>query len=260
MRKSKALAKLRQGKPILLAQMGYFIPPFVAHAAHAGFDAIWLDMEHRAWDDREVQALMPYFHLYDIDCLIRPATREKAPLYRYLEDGASGLIIPHVSNVDTARDLVSKVRFPPLGDRGIEGNSLETNFGIETGIADHANDETLLIVQIETLEALRNVEAIAEVEGIDGLYIGPGDLGLRMAQEPEANRLSIEEVMQRVAAACARNGKAWGNMPQVETMVEAQVALGAQLLVWGADITYLRAGLRTHAADLRRITHWDSDS
>lgn len=260
MRKSKALAKLRQGKPVLLAQLGYFIPAFVAHAAHAGFDAIWLDMEHRAWDDREVQALMPYFHLYDVDCLIRPATREKAAVYRYLEDGATGLIIPHVSNVETARDLVSKVRFPPLGDRGIEGNSLEANFGLETGIGDYANAETLLIVQIETLEAVRNIEAIAAVDGIDGLYIGPGDLGLRMAQEPEAKRLSIEQVMQRVATACAKQGKAWGNMPHVEAMVEAQVALGAQLLVWGADISYLKAGLRSHAADLKRIINADGGS
>ncbi len=253
MRNSRVLAKLRQGQPVLLAQMGYFIPPFIAYAASAGYDGIWLDLEHRAMDPREIQALMPYFRLYDIDCLLRAATREKAPLYRYLEDGATGLIIPHVSDAETARDLVSKVRFPPVGDRGIEGSSFETNFGLETGIAEHANRETILIVQIETPQAVQNVEEIAAVPGLDGLYIGPADLGLRLKHQPEGERADIPQVMQRVAAACAAQGKVWGSMPHSEAQIEAQVALGARLLVWGSDVSHLKRGVMSSGETVTRI-------
>ncbi len=100
MRNSKILAKIRAGKPARLAMMGHFIPIFVAHAANLGYDGIWLDLEHRAMDSREVQAMLAFFHLYDIDCMVRVPTREKGQLYRYLEDGATGLMIPHVSDVE----------------------------------------------------------------------------------------------------------------------------------------------------------------
>lgn len=108
MRKSKILAKVRAGQPARLAMMGYFIPAFVAYAAKLGFDGIWLDMEHHNFDDREVQSILAFFHLYDIDCLVRPPTREKARLYRYLEDGATGLIIP-----------MSMMPLPPTTDCGL---------------------------------------------------------------------------------------------------------------------------------------------
>lgn len=233
--------------------MGYFLPPYIAYAAHEGYDGIWLDLEHHAMDAREVQALLAFCHHYDIDCLIRPATREKALLYRYLEDGAAGLIIPHVSDAETARVLVNKVRFPPLGDRGIEGFGFEANFGLDVGIAEHANRETILIVQIETVEALRNLDSIAAVEGIDGLYIGPGDLGLRMAHEPADTRLSIEQVMTQVAQASAAHGKAWGSFALAEEVLAAQAARGARLLVWGMDFWLLRQGLAASHAQLRQI-------
>ena len=92
--------------------LGYFLPPFIAHASHLGYDGIWLDLEHRPMDSREVQALLGFFHLYNIDCIVRTPTREKGQLYRYLEDGAAGLIVPHVSDVESARDLVARVKFP----------------------------------------------------------------------------------------------------------------------------------------------------
>jgi hypothetical protein len=139
MRKSKVLAKLRQGKPALLAFMGYFVPPFVAYAAHTGYDA-------------------------------------------------------------------------------------------------------MLIVQI------------AAVPGIDGLYIGPGDLGLRMTHELEASRLRIEQTMERVGAACAAHGKSWGSYSVAEESVEAQTRLGANLLVWGTDFQLLRWGIERSRETLRRIT------
>src|SRR5688572_19702718 len=205
MRNSKTLAKLRAGKSVRMGMIEQFLPSYVAHAAHFGYDAIWLDLEHRPMNGREVQGLLAFFHLYDIDCIVRPPTTEKAALYRYLEDGATGLMIPQVPDAATARELVQKVKFPPLGDRGYEGRSLETNFSIDmigadrSKLIDHALQETVLAIQIETPQALAEVDEIAAIEGVDILFIGPADMSIRMAVQPENQKLSMEQVMDRVA-------------------------------------------------------------
>jgi len=255
MRNSKILAKIRAGKPAKLAMMGHFIPPFVAYAAHLDYDGIWLDLEHRAMDAREIQALLAFFHLYDIDCLIRPATREKALLYRYYEDGATGLVVPHVSTPDEARDLVRKVKFPPVGDRGVEGNGLEANFGLDiaphrTELTKHALRETFLLVQIETPEGLINVDEIAAVPGVDGLYIGPGDMGVRMQLLPESQRVSTDELMRRVAEACRKHDKVWGYFAATVDDLPKQVELGAKLVLWGIDRRLLNEALTQASAHL----------
>ena len=82
------MGKLNDGRTVRICGLGHFIPSFVRHASHFGFDCIWLDLEHRAMGDREVQALLAMSHQYGIDIMVRSPTREKVKLYRYLEDGA----------------------------------------------------------------------------------------------------------------------------------------------------------------------------
>jgi len=249
MRQSKTLAKLRQNELVRLCSLGHFMPAYIRHAAHFGFDCIWLDLEHRAMSDREVQSLLTYFHLYDIDCMLRPPTLEKTRLYRYLEDGATGLMIPHVSTPEKAQMLVDAVRFPPLGDRGIDGAGLDSDFHLrgDEGYTDRANQETFLVVQIETLEAVENVEAIAAIEGITGLFVGPGDLGVRIKNS--SGDLTLDAAMTRVASVAKQHGKAWGcPAATVERMQELH-AQGATLIAHGGDFMAMMNMLKNSAAD-----------
>jgi 2-keto-3-deoxy-L-rhamnonate aldolase RhmA len=258
MRNSKILVKTRAGQPARIAMMGYFLPNFIAHAASLGYDGIWLDLEHRAFDRREVQALLAYFHLYDIDCLLRPPTREKGELYRYLEDGATGLIVPHVSDVSSARELVQKVKFPPVGDRGLEGRGLETNFGLDIPqtrdpLVAHALRETFLIVQIETPQGLAAAAEIAAIPGIDGLYVGPQDLRIRLLNLPEGERVTVDEAIRQVAALCKQHGKLWGSLARTLDELREHHALGSQLLVWGIDARMIEAGLAQSSGELGQV-------
>jgi 4-hydroxy-2-oxoheptanedioate aldolase len=257
MRKSKILSKIRAGKPARLALLGHYIPEFVAFASRDGFDAVWLDLEHRVMDEREVQALLAFFRLYDIDCLLRPGTREKSVLARYLVDGAAGLVIPQVSTVEEAQDLVRKVKFPPLGDRGIEGYSFETNYGLDTRdsmkVVEHTNREIFLIVQIETPESVENAREIAALPGIDGLYIGTTDLSIRLPHVPQEKRLSIEEIMTRVARACRETGKMWGQFARSPEDLKLQVELGANLIMVGVDTRLLDKSLSQSAIELDNL-------
>ena len=253
MRRSKTLEKWRNSKPARLCCLGNYLPQFVRHAAQFGYDCVWFDLEHRAMSDREVQSLLAFFHLADIDCMVRPATLEKTRLYRYLEDGAAGLMIPHVSTVEKAQMLVDAVKFPPLGDRGQDGAGLDSDFILEGGESypEAANRETFLVVQIETLQAVENVDAIAAVEGVDGLFVGPGDLGLRIRNSD--TDLTVDGAIQIVAAAAKKHGKAWGCPAANGERVKQLYEWGAQLVAFGGDFSAIMNMLRDCSATLDEV-------
>ena len=234
MRKSKTLARIRSGEMIRTCVLGHYIPAYVCHAARAGYDCLWLDLEHRALTIHQVQALLAYSHLFDIDVMLRPPTLEKTGLYRYLEEGATGLLIPHVSTVEKAEALVDAVKFPPLGDRGIDNAGLDADFlqHDPDEFVAWANQETFLSVQIETPQAVRNVDSIAAVKGVDMIFIGPGDLGLRLRQSGE---MTLDEAWEIVAAACRKHGVAFGGPTGPSPDMQRRKDQGAQLLIASSE-------------------------
>jgi 4-hydroxy-2-oxoheptanedioate aldolase len=258
MRKSKVLAKLRAGDFARVSAMGHYLPFFIRHSAHFSYDGIWLDLEHRAMTDREVQSLLAFCHLSDIDCMVRPPTIERTRLYRYFEDGAAGLMIPFVSDEETARHVVRAVKFPPLGNRGLDGAGLDSDFILDTlrpgrQYTTDANHETFIVAQIETPEAVANVDAIAAVDGIDCLFVGPADLGLRLAVATD-RAFSLPEAVEQVAAAARRHGKAWAITAGTVDDLARYRAMGAQLVPWGGDYALMKV-LETCSAQLDAILH-----
>jgi len=237
-----------------MAVLGHSIPSYIHHAASSGFDVIWLDMEHRTFTDSEIAALLTHFYLADIDCMLRPSTVEKTRLYRYLEDGATGLMIPHVSTAEKARMLVDAVKFPPIGDRGLDAAGLDGNYYLDDfeKYTDEANRETFLVVQIETIEAVENVDEIAAVPGVDGMFVGPGDLGLRL-KKLDGGGLEMEQVYEKVAAAAAREGIAWGCPSRSAEDVAQLRKKGAQLIAYGGDFMALKNMLEEHGKDLNEV-------
>ncbi len=251
MRRSRTLERIRRGQVVQMCSLGHYIPAFVRHAAEFGYDCIWLDLEHRSLSQVEVQALLAFSHLFDIDIMLRAPTLEKTGLYRYLEDGAAGLMIPHVSTAEKAQMLVQAVKFPPLGDRGLDGAGLDSDFIIQGGpdFPADANRETFLVVQIETPQAVDNVEEIAAVPGVDGLFVGPGDLGLRL--RTGSYDMTIDSAMDKVARAAKRNGKAWGCPVGSHADLNRRRAQGAQLLPRGGEFMAIFHTLKAWADEYR---------
>lgn len=229
--------------------LGYHAPSFIHHAAAAGYDCIWLDLEHHLISENDVRTLLLHFHLADIDCMLRPATLEKSRLYRYLEDGATGLMIPHVSTPEKAKQLVDAVKFPPLGDRGLDGAGLDGNYFL--GDIDEyiraANEETFLVVQIETQQAVENADAIASVEGVAALFVGPGDLGMRYRTKQSS--ISVDQAMETVAAAAKKHQIAWGCPAATLDVMQKYYQMGARLLAHGNDFMALKSMLEESVGD-----------
>ena len=256
MRRSKVLAKWRAGEFARFCGLGHFIPFYIQHAAHNKFDGIWLDLEHRNFDLREVQHLLSLCHLYDIDCLVRPPTVQRSRLYRFLEDGAAGLMIPFVSTADRAREIVHATKFPPIGNRGLDGTGLDADFGLKRGRPDDtfvqdANRETFIVAQIEEPEAVANAEEIAAVEGIDALFVGPADLGLRLDTYPSSG-MSLDEAVAQVAAAAAKHGKVWARTASSIEEVDKYRRQGALMIPHGGDFA-LAQMLKTASEELDSI-------
>ncbi len=258
MRRSKALAKIRAGKPVRICNMGNFSPAYIRWAAHCGFDCIWLDMEHKALSLHQIQALMAHFHLHDVDCMLRAPTLEKTGLYRYFEEGATGLMIPLVSTAEKAKMLVDAVKFPPIGGRGLDGAGLDADYFVKgpTHTAqwiEDANRETFLVVQIETIEAVESIEAIAAVPGVDGVFVGPGDLGLRLRVAGASAPFTLDQAVERVAATCKKLGKAWGMPAAGVDNLKKLTAMGAQLCNHGSEFFAMKNELETRGREWKEI-------
>lgn len=246
MRPSKVLAKLRSGQVARICATGSPIAFFPAMAAHFHYDGIWVDAEHRAWEPREIETTLGRHHAADIDCVWRSITKEKNSLYRLLEDGAAGLMIPHVATADEARALVSAIKFPPLGDRGFCGGGRDADYwiGKPADYTDAANRETFLVVQIETPQALENADAIAAVPGVEVLFLGPGDMSLRLGCTPGVNDPVMLDVQKKIAAAAKKHGKVWGRPVGSAADAKTIIGLGAQFVVLGSEF----GGIHDHLA------------
>ena len=248
-RRSKVLEKIRNGQVARFCNIGHYLPFAVAWAAKHGFDGIWLDAEHRAFDPRELQAMLAQAVAADIDVMVRcPYRTERTMLYRFFEDGAAGLMFPLTDTREMAEHVVRSVKFPPIGNRGHDGAEAEAGFGTavwgggKTNVANYiasANAETFVIVQIETPEAVSNLEAIISTPGLDGVFVGPGDLGLRLDIEnegkPASEQMSVMDVVEMVAQLCKKHGKAWGIPCGDAEAVAMYSEMGGQLLNLGGE-------------------------
>lgn len=251
MRTSKTLARIRAGEAIRTCNLGHYIPGFVGNAARSGFDCIWLDLEHRAMTTREVQALLAFAHVFDIDIMVRPPTREAPALYRFLEDGAAGLLLPMVCTAAEAEQLVQAVKFPPIGNRGLDGVGFDSDFGGHS-IDDYvawAQRETFLAVQIESPEAVAHADAIAAVPGVDLIFVGPGDLGLRLRDRAD---LTLDDAWQAVADACRKHGKAFGGPTFSTDEAERRRGQGAQMLVIAGEFRSWKNALADAAESFKQ--------
>lgn len=267
MRRSRVMEKIRGGKEARIAVLGHVLPPFLAYAADSGYDCIWLDLEHHPMDQGEVRALLAFAQLYDIDVVVRPGTQGGLRMVRYLEDGATGIAIPRVSTAAEVRAMVARVKFPPLGERGMAARSpnMWARWGLDVAgdhevieghlaLADHALRETFLLLQLETPEGLANLDEMAAVPGFEGFFVGPADLGLRMHYEPEERRVSFEETLRRLNAACERHGLLWGSFAVDVAELRQFHGLGARLVLWGVDSALMRRGLAASAREIDAAT------
>lgn len=225
---------------------------FVTEAlAGAGFDWLLLDTEHSPADPLTVLPQLQAAAAYDVSTVVRPAANDPVLIKRLLDCGAQSLLVPYVQSVEEARAAVAAVRYPPEGIRGIAGLTRASRFGRVKGYAKRAEEEICLLVQVETRKSLDAIEDIAAVDGVDGIFIGPGDLSASLGYpgdlfHPEVVT-AVEGAIRRVAAA----GKPAGVLTYDIDFARRCMELGSRFTAVGADLAILVRGVEKLAKDFK---------
>ena len=207
-------------------------------AASAGSDFAVFDMEHTGWSMETVRMLMATSHAVDMVPLVRPPTCEYHFMARLLDVGAMGLVVPLINSVEQAERIVQAAKYPPVGRRGAAFCVAHDDYA-DGDVAEKmrsANDEVLLIAQIETVQAVENVERIAAVDGIDALWIGHLDLTASMGIAGQVKHGEFLDVSRKILKACQNAGKAAGFGSLSLDDIVAAKEQGFRFLVYVADL------------------------
>ncbi|RTZ43285.1 4-hydroxy-2-oxo-heptane-1,7-dioate aldolase [Candidimonas sp. SYP-B2681] len=236
-------------------QLGLWVSlnsPYSAEVvAGSGFDWLVLDTEHAPGDVSSILGQLQAVAPYPVSSVVRPSWNEAVQQKRYLDIGAQTLLIPYVQNAEEAARAVAGMRYPPQGIRGAGGTMRASAFGRMGNYAHECQEELCLLVQIETQEGLDNLEEIASVEGVDGIFIGPADLSASLGhlgdmKHPDVQR-TIEDAIKRVRAC----GKAPGILTFDETLAKRYIELGCLFTAVGMDLAILARETEKLAARFR---------
>jgi 4-hydroxy-2-oxoheptanedioate aldolase len=219
--------------------------------AGAGFDWLLLDTEHSPNDLESVLTQLQACAPYPTHPVVRVAWNDTVLIKRYLDIGTQSLLIPFVQNAEEARAAVAATRYPPLGVRGVAGTTRANRFGRVPGYAKRAHEELCVLLQVETKEALDNIEAICAVEGVDGVFIGPADLHASLGYTGETGNPAVVPMIEDAIRRIRKAGKAAGVLTAAEPEVRRYMAAGCTFTAVGADVGVLARGVEALLAKYR---------
>ena len=240
LRSSRVLSLLRQGQLATSFKVNLNDPRVIEIAGLCGCDAVWICGEHVLNDWTNLEHQIRAARLHDMDSLVRIAKGSYSDYVRAFEADATGIIVPHVASADEARQIVEWTRFHPIGKRALDGGNTDGRYCLIplTDYLRHSNEERVIIMQIESPEALANVEAIAAVPGYNGIMFGPGDFSHRIGKPGQIDAPEVVAARKHVATVARKHGKfvmTSGLFAPFETLVEE----GHQIFNIGADVLAL---------------------
>ena len=220
--------------------------------AGSGFDWLLLDSEHSPNELDMVLCQLQAIAPYPTHPVVRIPWNDTVTVKRVLDVGAQTLLIPYVSSEAEARAAVAATRYPPVGVRGVAGTTRANRFGRVKDYAKRAHEELCVLLQVENQPGLDSLEAIARVDGVDGVFIGPADLHAALGYPGETANAAvlpkIDDAIKRIRAL----GKAPGILTSDEQLARRYLALGALFVAVGADVGLLARGSEQLAARFKQ--------
>ena len=242
MRPSKVKQIWKEGG-IALGTLVKSIDPIHSEAlSQMGFDFLWYDLEHSDKSVETFSDLSRAARVGDVDVLARPARWEYMRMGRLMEAGAHGIMYPRCESADEAKEVIRWSKFHPLGERGFDGGSADNNFGSYPAddYTKKANEETWIAIQIESPAALPQVCEIAEVEGVDCIFFGPGDFSLLSGKPGQIKHEEVLTTAKQIAEDTLAAGKVFGTLVFDMDHSKFMQDIGAKLLIHGADIVFYK--------------------
>jgi 2-keto-3-deoxy-L-rhamnonate aldolase RhmA len=237
--------KLARGEKAMGAWISSGSPTALDLLRNFSFDWFVFDMEHSAISIETVAHMAQILNGSVATPLVRVGQIDQAVFKSVLDAGAHGIVVPLVNTVEEAERAVRFCKYPPQGVRGVAANK-SSDYGLTLGkYIRSANDETSIIAQIETPQAVENIESIVAVNGVDVAFVGPSDLTMTLGLLDDRNNQKVVDAMLRVVKACDSAGKVAGVM--ATTLDEAKLAVqrGFRFIALGSDMKYISLGARS---------------
>jgi 4-hydroxy-2-oxoheptanedioate aldolase len=207
--------------------------------AGAGFDWLLFDGEHSPNDPPTMITQLQVAAAFPVSSVVRPAWNDKVLIKRYLDAGAQSLLVPYVQTVEEAQAAVAAIRYPPHGVRGVASTTRAAQYARIPDYFKHAAEELCLLVQIETRQGLDNLDAIARVPGIDGVFIGPADLAAGLGHLGEQMHPEVQSAIEHAIKQTRACGKPAGILTPDEATARKYIAWGSVFTAVGLDIAIL---------------------
>lgn len=252
MRANTVKQKWREGKPAIGCWLGIPSSYSAEMMANQGFDWVCVDTQHGAIDYSAAFPMIQAIASTPAVPFVRVPWNEPSIIMKYLDAGAYGIVVPMIETAEDARQAVRATRYPPAGIRSYGPNRLVYYTGPDYNV-DAANDEVALIVMIETPEALKNVDEIASVPGIDALYIGPADLSQALGLGPayNADNPAHAEAVTKIREAAERHGIVPGVHTSGSALTNRYLAEGFKMIMLTTDGGGIVANARSELAAIK---------
>ena len=210
-----------------------------------GYHGFWIDQEHAGVSTDQIVVSAMAARANDFDCFVRIPPGGYWMVSRALESGAGGVMLAQIQSAEHALECFRWTKYAPQGVRGFNTSSRDAHYTHKppAQYVQDANREHFVAIQIETLGAVDDAEAIAAIDGVDLLFIGPADLALTQGIVGQYQHEKLWEAIDHVAAACRKHGKHWGTVPADPQFADRAVGSGCRMLTLGNDIKAIKAGI-----------------
>ncbi|MGB7543879.1 MAG: HpcH/HpaI aldolase/citrate lyase family protein [Burkholderiales bacterium] len=226
---------LKAGKPQIGLWCSLSSHYAIELVAGSGFDWLLIDTEHSPNDLESVLTQLQAAAPYPTHPVVRVPWNDMVTIKRFLDIGAQSILIPYVQNAEEAKHAVACTRYPPAGVRGVAGGTRATRFGRVKDYARRAAEEICVLVQVENQAGLDNLEKIAAVEGVDGVFIGPADLHASLGYPGETANPKVMPIIDDAIRRIRKAGKAPGILTTVEADARRWLDCGGQFVAVGVD-------------------------
>ena len=244
MRKNTTKEKLKQGQPVIGVFCNIGAPVLVEMLGALGYDFVILDAEHGPQGVETVEHMVRAADAVGVTTVTRIAVNLPQNLLRYLDAVSLGVQIPMVNTGEQAQQVVDSVKYPPVGKRGLAGVRANL-FGLERPLTEYvrmANEETLVVVQVETTQAMQNIKKISAVDNVDVVFIGPTDLSSSMGYPGQPTHPEVLQAIEDLGKEIIAAGKAVGTIAADATAYRRWRDLGFQYLCTGITGFVVQAG------------------
>lgn len=242
--------RLRNNELLLGTMLTIPAPEIAEMAAKCGFDWLFMDGEHSPLSTLDWQRMLQAVAGRSAG-IIRVAARTEIEIKKVLDIGADGIIAPQVNNADEARRIVEWCKYPPQGGRGV-GLARAQGYGLDfSDYVESANERVAVIVQAEHIEAVDNIEEIAQVDGIDAVFIGPYDLSASMNKMGEIDHPEVVRAIDKVTRVCQQHDIALGYFGVTAENVQPYIDQGYSLICAGVDAGFVMQGSQEVLQKLR---------